>query len=152
MQACTIQTMNDQQLRRFPVTLTQFLLGIVILVIIWIALGLNQNQAMLEAVEAGEATVETQLHAEMTVAAQLTATLEYVQSPSYSEEYNRGEGRRVLPGEVRVAPMETLLPPVPTPTPMPTPDPALAAQPWQMWWYLLTDRKPPERPAPTPPN
>lgn len=142
--------MNDQQYRRFPVTLTQFLLALIALVFLLIAVNLGQNQTRLEAVEASEATVEQKLHAEMTVAAHLTATLQFVQSPSYSEEYNRGEAKRILPGEVRVAPLETLLPPEPTATPLPTPDPALAAQPWQMWWYLLTDRQPPAVATPTP--
>lgn len=142
--------MNDQQLRRFSITLTQFLLGLAVLAAILIMLGINQNQAALDAVEASEATVEVQLFAEMTVAAQLTATLQYVQSPSQVEDYNRGEARRVLPGEVRVVPMETLLPPEPTATPLPTLDPALNAEEWMMWWYLLTDREPPKRPEATP--
>jgi hypothetical protein len=139
--------MNDQQLRRFSVTLTQFLLGLIVLAVIVIALGVNQNQAALDAVKASEATVEIQLFAEMTVAAELTATLQYVTSPSQVEDYNRGEARRVLPGEVRVVPMETLLPPEPTATPLPTPDPILNAEEWMMWWYLLTDRQPPQRPV-----
>ncbi len=142
--------MNDQQLRRFSITLTQFLIGLLVLAGILIALGINQNQAALDAVEASEATVQVQLFAEMTVAAELTATLQYVTGPSAVEVYNRDEARRVLPGEVRVVPMETLLPPEPTATPLPTPDPAHNAEEWMMWWYLLTDREPPLRPSATP--
>ncbi len=143
--------MNDQRIRRFSITLTQFLLGLAVLVALLIMLGVNQNQAALDAVEASEATVEVQLFAEMTVAAELTATLQYVTSPSQVEDYNRGEARRVLAGEVRVVVMETLLPPEPTATPLPTPDPALSAEEWMMWWYLLTDRDPPKRPVSTSP-
>lgn len=143
--------MNDQQLRRFSITLTQFLLGFVILIVILIWLGLNQNQDALDAVKSSEATVELQLFAEMTVAAELTATLVYVTSPNQVETFNRDGARRVLPGEVRVVPMETQLPPEPTATPLPTPDPAHNAEEWMMWWYLLTDNQPPQRPVATEP-
>lgn len=150
IQPSTIQRMNDQQLRRFSISLTQFLFGFVILVGILVALGLNQNQATLDAVKSSEATVEQMLSAEMTVAAELTATLDYSTGSNSVETFIRENGQ-VLPGEVRVVPMATQLPPEPTATPLPTPDPAHNAEEWMMWWYLLTDNEPPNRPVATAP-
>ncbi len=136
--------MNDQKLRRFSLSLTQIMLGIAVIVGAFIALGLNQNATNFELVKASEGTFQAQVFAEYTREVELQATLTYVGSEAYVEEYNRAEANKVVAGEIRIIPLTIEATPAPTPTPLPTPDAAVYARPWQMWWYLLTDAPAPE--------
>lgn len=141
--------MSDIQPRRLPLTLAQILLVVSSVMVLLVVFGVNRNLNRREVLEAGEATNEARVEAELTMQVHLSATLAYVESDSYVDVYNRAEGNRIRPGEVRVVPVTVEATPPPTPMPPPTPDPAQFAQPWQMWWYLLTDRPAPvEEPEP----
>lgn len=141
--------MNDARVSRFPLTLTQFLVGLAILVGFSIAFGLNQNATRLQRVQESEDRFQAEVNAQMTIAVELEATLAYVESDAYVEDFNRGEANKIGQGEVRVVPLLEQATPQPTPLPPPAPDPAELAQPWQMWWYLLTDAQAPETGAQT---
>ena len=130
--------MNDQKLRRFSLSLTQIMLGIAVIVGAFIALGLNQNATNFELVKASEGTFQAQVFVEYTREVELQATLTYVGSEAYVEEYNRAEANKVVAGEIRIIPLTIEA------TPAPTPDVAVYARPWQMWWYLLTDAPAPD--------
>ena len=131
--------MRDRKARRSPFTITQTLVGIAIIVGFFMAFGLNQNAANLQKVQASEKTFEAEVSAQQTIEAELKATLAYVQSEAYIEDFNRSEANKILPGEVKIVPLISQATPQPTPLPTPTPDLSTHAQPWQMWWYLLTD-------------
>ena len=116
--------MNDQKLRRFSLSLTQIMLGIALTVGALIALGLNQNATNYQQVKISEGTFQAQVHAEDTREVELQATLTYVSSESYVEEYNRAEANKIAAGEVRIIPLTIEATPAPPPTPLPTPDSA----------------------------
>ncbi len=136
--------------RRFPLTLTQFLVGLAIVVGFFMALRLSQNATNLQQVQNSEATFQAEVYIQNTIEVQLQATLEYVTSEAYIEEYNRSEARHIVDGEVRIVPLISQATPTPTPLPASLPDDATYAQPWQMWWYLLTDVEAPLQPLATP--
>ena len=145
--------MKQVKLRRFPLTLTQFLVGLAIIVGFFMAFGLNQNASNLQQVQANEEMFQAGVDAQMTTAVELQATLAYVQSDAYVEDFNRGEDNKIAPGEVRIVPLIEQATPKPTPPPLPTTNPAAYVRPWQMWWYLLTDAEAPKAqatPRPTP--
>lgn len=142
--------MSSQVQRRFPITLTQLLVGIAIIVGFFMAFGLNQNAASLQGVQDSEATFEKEVQAQQTIQVQLEATLAYATSEAYIDEFNRSDAGKIVDGEVRIVPLIIQATPRPTPAPTPTPDAATYAQPWQMWWYLLTDSEAPVRPPATP--
>ncbi len=135
--------MNDAKASRFPLTLTQFLVALAIIVGFFMAFGLNQNATNLQQVQASEAKFQAEVDAQKTIAVELAATRSYVQSDAYVEDYNRAEANRIVEGEVRVVPLIEQATPRPTPVPAPPPDPAAFARPWQLWWYLLTDAEAP---------
>lgn len=142
--------MNRVKMRRLPLTLTQFLVGLAILVGFFMAFGLNQNAASLQQVQSNEETFQADVHAQMTISVELKATLAYVQSDAYIEDFNRQEANKVLPGEVRIVPLVEQATPAPTPLPLPTTNPEAYVRQWQMWWYLLTDTEAPIRKQSTP--
>lgn len=72
---------------------------------------------------------------------------DFAQSEAYVEQWARGEGKMVRPGEVLVIPRSIAPEAQPTPTPAPllaevettAPEP----EPWELWWSLLFDSPPP---------
>ncbi len=76
----------------------------------------------------------------------LKGQFNYVASDAFIEDWARGEGKMVKPGEVLVNPVPGIVTPQPTPTPFkldltaqPTPD----NQTWALWWKLFFDVPPP---------
>jgi cell division protein FtsB len=77
----------------------------------------------------------------------LTATLTYVQTDQYVEEWAREEAKMVKPGEVLVLPIASSAGAARQPTP--TAQPADAAPPvpedqpfWLVWWHAFTGSGP----------
>jgi len=73
----------------------------------------------------------------------LTATLTYVHTDAYVEEWAREEARMARPGEVLVIPIQVSR--EPEPVPIPTVQPTEEAPPeseseplWVVWWEALT--------------
>lgn len=72
---------------------------------------------------------------------------DFAQSEAYVEQWARGEGKMVRPGEVLVIPRAIAPAVQPTATPAPllaelettAPEP----EPWELWWALLFDSPPP---------
>lgn len=79
--------------------------------------------------------------------ATLIAERDAVQSDAFVEQWARGEGKMVRPGEVLVVP---LAPIGEAPPPTATPPPAVTIEtspprpePWTLWWALFFDSPPP---------
>jgi cell division protein FtsB len=111
----------------------------------FITLDLNRRERDGRLVGAGADELQVELNEEVTREVQLKATLEFVQSDEYVAIYAREEGGMLLPGEMRIVPLEIEATPGPVPLSQPTPDPALYARPWQVWWSLLSDAPLPSR-------
>jgi hypothetical protein len=133
--------------KKFPLTLPQLFLAIVGVVALFIVIGLNRYDENHEAVAAGEATFQAEVDAEITRQVELQATLTYVESATYVEHYFRNEENMVLEGENRIVP--NVIPVTPTPASVQseagTPGQVSPAQPWQMWWRLISDAPFPAR-------
>jgi cell division protein FtsB len=85
------------------------------------------------------AELEQAVATQEAIAAYLTATLEYVQTDTYVEEWAREEARMAKPGEVVVIPVGTLEAANPPATPEAQPQGDAAAIPedkpfWVVWW------------------
>jgi len=114
-----------------------FLIGMGLLVLVVIDLntrleGLN-NLETERNVFSGQATqaMQTQFALQTQVA--------YAQSDQAVEDYARGEGRMIQPGDIPAVPLgiQTSEPIItPTPSPVPTPQPN-----WQTWWDLFFDNR-----------
>ncbi len=131
--------MRSKLARRSPAPVVQVVIFFTILVGGFMVLRLSQNTANLQQVRSSEMTFEAELAAQETISAELVATLAYVKSEAYVEEFNRTEVNKILPGEVKVVPIISEATPHPTPQLTVTADLSTYAKPWQMWWYLLTD-------------
>ncbi len=135
----TIHSMRSKKPRRSPVPIVQIIIFFLILVGGFMIVRISQNTANLQQVQASEKLFQAELYAQETISAELVATLAYVNSEAYVEEFNRTEVNKILPGEVKVVPLISQATPQATPEVTPTPDLSSYAKPWQMWWYLLTD-------------
>ncbi len=131
--------------RRPLLTVTQFIVLVIVIGGLIIALDLNRRAQAGRLVGVNEEELRNQLDLEATRQVELQATLTYVQSDDYVASYARDEGGYVLPGEKRIVPLFAEATPGPPPAVPPTPDPALYARPWQAWWRLLTDAPLPTR-------
>jgi Ni/Co efflux regulator RcnB len=123
----------------------QVLILLTVVAALLIALDLNRRAEAGRQVGAGKDELQGQVVIETTRQVELQATLDYVQSEDYIEDFARTESGQVLPGERRVVPLVIEVTPTPLPAPTPTPDPAAHAEPWQAWWRLLTDAPQPQR-------
>ncbi len=93
------------------------------------------------------ARVEAEVEALRSEQEQLMRERDYSESDGFVEQWARGEGRMVRPGEVLVVPVptgnepafveQTTALPVPVETTPPEPEP------WQLWWDLFFDGPPP---------
>jgi cell division protein FtsB len=126
-------------------TVSQWVVLLVVLAGIIIAMDLNRRAQAGRLVGIGEDALQMELEFEVTRQVQLQATLSYVQSEDYIAAYAREEGGYLLPGERRIVPVLIEATPSPQPPPPPTPDPAHLGRPWQAWWRLLTDAPYPSR-------
>jgi hypothetical protein len=133
--------------KKFPLTMPQLFLAIVGVIALFIVIGLNRYDENHEAVAAGEATFQAEVNVEITKQVELQATLTYVESPTYVEHYFRNEENMVLEGENRIVPNVIAVTPTPTSAQSTTGTSVQAspAQPWQMWWRLVSDAPFPSR-------
>lgn len=136
---------NRRDMRRTAVTLIQLSFVLAGIVALFFVLRFNQNNVLYRQMLMSEATFDAALSAEKTRQIFLEATATYVNSDTYVEHYYRNDAGMVLPGERRIVPRVVERTPVATPQPTPTLDVATQAQPWQMWWALLSDAPPPLR-------
>lgn len=138
--------MGNKLLRqRFLFSWPQALILLAVLAALLIALDLNRRAESGRLVGANEEVLQQEVDLETTRQIKLQATLAYVQSEDFTEDYARNEGGQLLPGEKRIVPLFVEVTPTPLPPPTPTPDPAANVEPWQAWWQLLTDAPQPSR-------
>jgi hypothetical protein len=135
-------------MRKFPLTFLQTLFIIGAFAALFFVIRFSQNGAVYRDMLGSEATFEAVVAAEATRSVELQATLTYVESDTYVEDYFRNEAGMVKPGERRVVPRVVIETPEPLAAPAPTPDIAVYAHPWQMWWRLLTDAPQPSAEMP----
>jgi cell division protein FtsB len=131
--------------RRPLVSLTQFVVMLVLIAALVIVVDFNRRERAGRLVGVGEDALRAELEQESTRSVELHATRAYVQSDDYVEIYAREEGGYKMPGEKRIVPLVIEATPAATPYSEPTPDPALDARPWQAWWQLLSDKSLPSR-------
>ncbi len=82
---------------------------------------------------------------ESTRTIELEVTRDYVNSDDYVADFARNEAGMIMPGEMRIVPLQLENAPMPTPIAAATPDPAYDARAWQAWWRLFTDAPLPSR-------
>ncbi|MFW5709219.1 MAG: FtsB family cell division protein [Chloroflexota bacterium] len=78
--------------------------------------------------------------------ATLVAELDFVQSDAFVEQWARGDGKMIRPGEILVVPLSPGNIAVPTPTPPLIVDVETAPpepDTWTLWWSLFFDSAPP---------
>lgn len=120
-------------------TMTQFVVLLVILFGLFVALDLNRRAQAGRLVGKDEETLREEVEAEKARTVELEATLEYVQSEAYVYEYAIEEGGMLLPGEKEIVVFPLLKQSRNLSLSQTGPDPAQYARPWQAWWQLLTD-------------
>lgn len=79
--------------------------------------------------------------------ATLIAEKEYAESPAFVQQWARGDGKMIRPGEILVIPLSAGLPPTPTPIPPVFNDVQTSPEGpenWQLWWSLMFDSPPPD--------
>lgn len=91
--------------------------------------------------------VEAEIEALQIEQATLIAERDYTRSDAYVEQWARGEGKMVRPGEVLVVPIpvgssaqSTPIPPIFAESETSPPEP----DNWMLWWELFFDTPPPE--------
>lgn len=78
--------------------------------------------------------------------ATLIAEKAYAESPAFVQQWARGDGKMIRPGEILVIPLSAGIPPTPTPIPPVFNDVQTSPQGpenWQLWWSLMFDAPPP---------
>lgn len=132
---------KQTQPKRLPLSLPQVFLIVLALLALFVIIGFSRHNNTHGQIVDSRATFQAAVDAESTRKVQLEATLTYVESVTYLEHYYRNEEGMVLEGERRLAP--NVIEVTPTPTPQfeqqSTTQAVNPAQPWQMWWRLLTD-------------
>lgn len=91
-------------------------------------------------------TVQAEVNALQQERATLIAERDHVQSEAFVEQWARGEGKMIRPGEVLVIPLAESSNRLPTPTPQATVDVETSPpepEPWTLWWSLFFDEPPP---------
>jgi hypothetical protein len=79
--------------------------------------------------------------------ATLIAEKEYAESSAFVQQWARGDGKMIRPGEILVIPLSAGLPPTPTPIPPVFNDVQTSPEGpenWQLWWALMFDAPPPD--------
>ncbi|MDZ4670312.1 MAG: hypothetical protein SH821_05540 [Phototrophicales bacterium] len=79
--------------------------------------------------------------------ATLIAERDYAESPAFVQQWARGDGKMIRPGEILVIPLSAGLPPTPTPVLPIFNDVQTSPQGpenWQLWWALMFDSSPPD--------
>ncbi len=126
-------------------TFPQIIIILLVAAALFIAVDLNRRARAGQLVGVGESDLQMEVDAESTRQVELQVTQEYVTSDDYVAAYARDEGGYLLQGEKRVVPLLIEATPQATAVPTATPDPIHQAQPWQVWWHLLTDAPQPTR-------
>ena len=126
-------------------SLPQVLVLIAIVVTIYIGVDLNHRAQTGRLIQANELSLEEKVALESTRQIELMVTREYVNSSDYVADYARNEAGMVIPGEVRIVPLQLGTSPLPTVVATVTPDPAYDARAWQAWWRLFSDAALPSR-------
>jgi hypothetical protein len=90
-------------------------------------------------IQANELSLQEKVAMESTRQIELMVTRDFVNSDDYVAAFARNEAGMVLPGEIRIVPLQLEDSPLPTPIASATPDPAYDARAWQAWWRLFTD-------------
>jgi cell division protein FtsB len=95
------------------------------------------------------AGMETEIAALQQEQQRLIDERDFAQSEAYVEQWARGEGKMVRPGEVLVIPrpIAPVVQATPTPLPLIVDVETTAPEPetWELWWSLLFDSPPPGR-------
>ncbi|MFQ5408810.1 MAG: hypothetical protein ACE5FI_10385 [Anaerolineales bacterium] len=102
-----------------------------------IILDLRQRIQAAQTIIAESQRLETDVQALHDENRGLQATLAYVESNAYVEDWAHSEGQLVRPGEVLVIPVsdgEAIATPEPAEPPPPT-----VIEQWQLWWQLFFD-------------
>jgi hypothetical protein len=118
---------------------------IVIVVAIYIGVDLNHRAQTGRLIQANELSLQERVALESTRQVELMVTREYVNSDDYVADYARNEAGMILPGEMRIVPLQSDTSPLPTAVATVTPDPAYDARAWQAWWRLFSDAALPSR-------
>ena len=123
----------------------QVIVLIVIVVAIYIGVDLNHRAQTGRLIQANELSLQERVALESTRQVELMVTREYVNSDDYVADYARNEAGMILPGEMRIVPLQSDTSPLPTAVATVTPDPAYDARAWQAWWRLFSDAALPSR-------
>ncbi len=92
-------------------------------------------------------SVESEIEMLRQEQATLIAEKEYAESPAFVQQWARGDGKMIRPGEILVIPLSAGLPPTPTPIPPVFNDVQTSPEGpenWQLWWSLMFDAPPPD--------
>ena len=126
-------------------SLPQVLVLIAIVVAIYIGVDLNHRAQTGRLIQANELSLQERVALETTRQIELVVTRDYVNSDDYVAAYARNEAGMVMPGELRIVPLQLDTSPLPTAVATVTPDPAYDARAWQAWWRLFSDAALPSR-------
>jgi hypothetical protein len=92
-------------------------------------------------------SVESEILALRQEQATLIAEKDYAESPAFVQQWARGDGKMIRPGEVLVIPLSAGLAPTPTPV-LPVFNDVQTSpsgpENWQLWWSLMFDSPPPD--------
>lgn len=103
---------------------------------------LRYDRTRLQEISDNRAAMQERVNAAETKQESLKATLAYWQSSESVEDYLRDEQNQRREGEVTLNTVTIQATPVPQEVVIPQ-DVAELVRPWQLWWYLLLDRPPP---------
>ena len=103
---------------------------------------LRYDRSRLQDISADRAAMQERVNEAEAQQESLKATLAYWQSSESVEDYLRNEQNQRREGEVTLNTVTIQATPVPQDLEIPQ-DVAELVRPWQLWWYLLLDRPPP---------
>ena len=126
-------------------SLPQVVVLIAIVVSIYIGVDLNHRAQTGRLIQANELALEEKMALETTRQIELMVTREYVSSDDYVADYARNEAGMIMPGELRIVPLQMSTFTLAVAEATVTPDPAIDARAWQAWWRLFSDAALPSR-------
>ncbi len=132
--------MKVPKLNRFGIALGAGIL-FVVLVVGGVAWAFLQQVTLAQQFRGQTRRLEQTVATQRAEQAYLTATLTYVHTDAYVEQWAREEAKMAKPGEVVVIPVgEGEEPPPPTPEaePVGTAPPSESRPFWEVWWEVLT--------------
>jgi hypothetical protein len=130
---------DERKLGRPPITLTQVVLLVGVLLAMLVVLDFNQRLAAAQRLRDAANTAQVEVQILETEQAILVTQVAYATTDAAVIEWAHEQGKSVQPGEVLVVPI--------LPTPPPTIVPHIVTAPallpnWMLWWSLFFDATP----------